>query len=260
MGPPTVPHPILTKYYAHETARRSFVTALFDSAARYYDWSCALGSLGTGQFYRWWVLRHYGLTRGMKLLDVATGTGLVARAATRILAEPGAVVGLDPSGEMLREGRKSHAALLVQGTVEILPFDDDRFDFVSMGYALRHVADLRVAFAECVRVLKPGGRLLILEISRPRSAVGRWLARAYLERILPRVMRLLTGSAQAELLMKYHWETIAACVPPETILDVLRTTGLVGVNRRGRGGVLSEYLGQKPARQRSAPPGFSGCE
>jgi len=245
---PTVPHPILTKYYAHEGERRPFVTALFDSTARYYNFSCVLGSFGSGQFYRRWVLRHYGLTAGMKLLDVATGTGLVARAATKVLAQPRAVIGLDPSGGMLREGRKTHSALLVQGTVEELPFGDDCFDFLSMGYALRHVADLRVAFAECLRVLKPDGRLLVLEISRPRSVAGRWLARAYLDKILPLVMRFLTGSVQAEQLMKYHWDTIAACVPPDTILAVLRTTGFVEVGRRGRGGVLSEYLGRKPAQ------------
>lgn len=247
MRTPTVPHPILKKYYEREDARQPFVTALFDGAAQYYDRSCALGSLGSGQFYRRWVLRHYGLRAGMKLLDVATGTGLVARAATRILVEPGAVVGLDPSAGMLREGRTGHSALLVQGTVEELPFCGDRFDFLSMGYALRHVADLRVAFAECLRVLKPGGRLLLLEISRPRSVVGRGLARGYLEKLLPLVMRRLTGSVQAEQLMKYHWDTIAACVPPEAILGVLRTTGFVEVTWRARAGVLGEYRALKPA-------------
>lgn len=242
----TAPHPVLKQYYAHEGERQPFVTALFDGAARYYDRTCALGSLGSGQRYRRWVLRHYGLTAGMKLLDVATGTGLVARGATAILPGPGAVIGLDPSEGMLREGRKTHSALLVQGVVEALPFGDDGFDFVSMGYALRHAADLRVAFAECLRVLKPGGRLLVLEISRPRSAVGRWLARAYLQGLLPCLMRLATGSEQAAQLMRYHWDTIATCVPAETILEALSSTGFVQVRRRGRGGLLSEYTGRKP--------------
>jgi len=184
----------------------------------------------------------------MKLLDVATGTGLVARAAMTLLPEPGAVVGLDLSAGMLRHGRLTHSALLVQGTVEALPFGDDRFDFLSMGYALRHVADLRVAFTECLRVLKPGGRLLVLEITQPRSLPGRLFARAYLEKLLPLVMRIATGSAQAELLMKYHWDTIAECVPPETILEVLRAIGFTPVERRVRGGLFSEYFGVKPLR------------
>src|SRR5437660_5912088 len=248
VGTPTAPHPVLKKYYESEDARHGFVTALFDGTARHYDWVCGVGSLGSGQFHRRWVLRHYGFVGGMRLLDVATGTGLVARAAVRILGEDGAVIGLDPSEGMLREARKSLSVPLVQGRVEELPFGDDRFDFLTMGYALRHVADLGVAFGECRRVLKPGGRLLLLEISRPSSAVGCWLIRVYIQKVLPLVMRLSTGSGQPELLMKYYWDTIAECVPPDTILEVLRRSGFAGVERRVRGGLLSEYVGLKPAR------------
>jgi demethylmenaquinone methyltransferase / 2-methoxy-6-polyprenyl-1,4-benzoquinol methylase len=245
--PPKEPHPVLTKYYASDDDRRPFVTALFDGAARYYDWVCGVGSLGSGQFYRRYVLRQHGFARGMKLLDVATGTGLVARAATRML--PGsAVIGIDPSGGMLREARKTLRVPLVQGRVEELPFGNNRFDFLSMGYAVRHVTDLGVAFRECLRVLRPGGRLLILEISRPRSAVGQWLIRVYLQTILPLVMRISTGSAHPELLMRYYWDTIAECVPPDAILHVLRSSGFVNVDRRVRGGLLSEYVGAKPVR------------
>jgi demethylmenaquinone methyltransferase/2-methoxy-6-polyprenyl-1,4-benzoquinol methylase len=243
---PTAPHPALKKYYADEGQRQHFVTTLFDRAARYYDRSCGLGSLGSGQFYRRWVLRHYGLRPGMAFLDVATGTGLVARGASRILSGRGVVVGLDPSEGMLRAGRGAHSALLVQGMVEDLPFGDGAFDFLCLGYALRHAADLRVAFAECLRVLKPGGRLLILEICRPRSSAGQWLARAYFGTILPGAMRIFTGSALAEQLMRYHWDTIAACVPAAAILDVLGATGFVEVRRCSRGGVLGEYLARKP--------------
>ena len=245
---PIVPHPVLTKYYVSGDDRQPFVTALFDGAARYYDWVCGVGSLGSGRFYRRYVLRHYGLGAGMTLLDVATGTGLVARAADGVLRRPGAVIGVDPSAGMLRQARKTLAAPLVQGRVEELPFGETRFDFLSMGYALRHVADLGVAFRECLRVLKPGGRLLVLEISRPRSAVARWAVRVYLQKILPSIMRISTGSAHAELLMSYYWDTIAECVPPETILEVLRSSGFVAVDRRVRGGLLSEYVGMKPAR------------
>jgi len=106
-GTGTAPHPVLKKYYERESDRRPFVSALFDNGAAHYDWICGLGSMGSGRFYRHWILMKYGLRAGMKLLDVATGTGLVARAATRILREPGAVVGLDPSIGMLRQAQKS---------------------------------------------------------------------------------------------------------------------------------------------------------
>jgi demethylmenaquinone methyltransferase/2-methoxy-6-polyprenyl-1,4-benzoquinol methylase len=241
------PHPVLTKYYQHERDRQPFVMALFEGAARHYDLACALMSLGLGQFYRCLALDHAGLARGMTVLDVATGTGLVARSAERILGAPRSVIGLDPSRAMLEEARRKAASPLVQGVIEHLPFDDGRFDFVSMGYALRHVADLGVAFRECLRVLRPGGRLLVLEITRPGSAAGRWILRTYLQSVLPLIMRLGTRSAHAQLLTTYYWDTIAECVPAETILAVLRESGFVGVGVRVRGGLLSEYVASKPA-------------
>jgi len=242
-----VPHPVLKKYYERESDRRPFVNALFDNAAEHYDFVCGLGSLGSGRYYRRWVLMRSGLRAGMKFLDVATGTGMIAQGATRIVREPGVVVGLDPSGGMLQQARKAVAVPLVQGTIEELPFADSHFDFLCMGYALRHVADLGVAFRECLRVLKPGGRVLILEITLPRSPLGQRFVRVYFESILPRVTRLSTGSAKAELLMKYYWDTIANCVAPEKILKVLASSGFATINHRVRGGLLSEYLASKSA-------------
>jgi demethylmenaquinone methyltransferase / 2-methoxy-6-polyprenyl-1,4-benzoquinol methylase len=242
-----VPHPVLKKYYESESDRRPFVNALFDNAAEHYDFVCGLGSLGSGRYYRRWVLLQSGLRVGMKFLDVATGTGMIAQGATRILRAPGSVVGLDPSGGMLQQAKKTVAVPLVQGTVEELPFANGHFDFLCMGYALRHVADLGVAFRECLRVLKPGGRVLILEITLPRSPMGQRFFRVYFESILPRVTRLSTGSAKAELLMKYYWDTIANCVAPDKILSVLKSSGFAGIEHRVRGGLLSEYIALKPA-------------
>ena len=165
----TPPHPVLDKYYSSDADRQSFVGALFDGAARHYNRIGTMLDLGSGPWYRRRVLRRAGLRPGMRLLDVATGTGLVARGAVRILGDPGRVIGIDPSRGMLREARKALASPLVQGRAEALPFRDDLFDMLSMGFALRHVPDLDAAFREYRRVLKPGGRLLLLEVSRPRS-------------------------------------------------------------------------------------------
>jgi demethylmenaquinone methyltransferase / 2-methoxy-6-polyprenyl-1,4-benzoquinol methylase len=244
--PELPPHPVLTKYYERDADRHSFVMGLFDGAARHYDWICSLGSLGTGRRYRRDALRRAGLARGMRLLDVATGTGLVARSALEILQETGAVTGLDPSRGMLEEARKRLSIALVQGRAEELPFARDRFDVLSVGYALRHVADLSKTFGECRRVLRPGGRLLVLEMSRPRARVSGWMIRVYLQTILPLVARLSTNSAPAGLLTKYFWDTIAECVPPETILDALQRSGFMDVRRHVLGGFLSEYMATKP--------------
>ena len=243
----TPPHPVLDKYYPSDADRQSFVGTLFDGAARHYNRIGTMLDLGSGPWYRRWALRRAGLRPGMRLLDVATGTGLVARGAVRTLGEPGRVVGVDPSRGMLREARKALAGPLVQGRAEALPFRDGQFDMLSMGFALRHVPDLDAAFREYRRVLKPGGRVVLLEVSRPRSTISRWLIRVHLQHILPLMARISTRSEPAQVLMKYYWDTIDRCVPPETILEVLRRGGFVDVCRATLFGFLTEYSASKPS-------------
>ena len=239
---PHAPHPPLPRFYQRPEEHSAFLRDLFDGAAGYYDRLCSVMSFGSGQWYRGWVLRRAGLRRGMTLLDVATGTGLVARAAAEVVQTREGVVGVDPSAGMLREARRAFGGPLAQGRIEGLPFRDGLFDFVTIGYALRHAADLEIAFRECLRVLAPGGRLIILEISRPPTATVRTVVRLYLTRVMPLLMR----AAHARLLMQYYWETIDACVPPERIMDVLHRTGFIDVHRNVWGTIQSEYMASKP--------------
>jgi demethylmenaquinone methyltransferase/2-methoxy-6-polyprenyl-1,4-benzoquinol methylase len=152
---------------------------------------------------------------------------------------------------MLREAQRAHGGLLVRARAEQMPLGDDVFDMLSMGFALRHVATLETAFAEYRRVLKPGGRVLLLEVSRPRSAATRWAIRVYFQRVLPVVIRLATRNPDAPLLMEYYWDTIAECVPPETIVTALRQAGFVDVEHRMFVGCLSEYVAVKPLRRQA---------
>ncbi len=240
----TAPHPTLPEHYRRPEDRQAYVDGLFDSAAPYYDWICRVMSLGSGALYRRQALQRLGLRPGMRVLDVATGTGLVARAAVDLVQDPSGVVGLDPSAGMLQESRRTLTCPLVQGRGEALPFRSGQFDLVSMGYALRHVPDIALTFREYRRVLRPGGRALVLEISRPRSRAGYWLARLYLKRLVPFVTRVGTRSPTATRLMQYYWDTIEQCVPPATILDALRAAGF-SAERKGYGGLLSEYVGTR---------------
>jgi len=238
---PLAPIGTLSGFFRTEEERREWVGGAFDRSARHYDRICAALSLGTGQWYRRQALLRAGLRPGMRLLDVATGTGLVARAALDAGVAAGSLVGVDPSAGMLEESRRHCPAALVRGTGERLPFREASFDFVAMGYALRHVADLEAAFAGFRRVLRPGGRLLLLEHSRPASRAGRALARLWFRSVVPALSWLITRDPGARRLMEYYWATIEACVEPEVIVTALERAGLRDVHHFVQGGVLSEY-------------------
>jgi demethylmenaquinone methyltransferase/2-methoxy-6-polyprenyl-1,4-benzoquinol methylase len=237
------PHPTLPRYYGSEQGRLSFVRELFDETAPWYESISGVLSFGSGSWYRREALRRAGYTPGMKLLDVATGTGVVARAARAI---GGPVVGLDPSIGMLIAGRQVARTAAVQAVGERLPFADSSFEMLSIGYAMRHLSDLRAAFAEHLRVLRPGGRILILEITPPKSRLGYLALRTYMNDVVPPFVRLLTRNRETETLMRYYWDTIRECVPPAEILGALRDAGFERAERRVSFGVMSDYTGVKP--------------
>ena len=242
------PHRPLTCHYAAPAERSGFVRDLFNGTAADYDRINGVFSLGTGGWYRREALRRAGLARGQRLLDVAVGTGLVAAEAARVLGDPAAVTGLDLSEGMLAEARRrlGGGVRLVQARAEALPVADRSVDFVSMGYALRHVADLGVAFAEYRRVLRPGGRVLLLEIGRPEGRVAQAALKAYLGRVVPALCRWTAPRRRAGQLMDYYWDTIEACVPAETILRHLRGAGFAEVRCDTALGVFKAYSGRRP--------------
>jgi demethylmenaquinone methyltransferase / 2-methoxy-6-polyprenyl-1,4-benzoquinol methylase len=240
------PHRPLTRHYAARSERSGFVRELFNGTAADYNRINGVFSLGTGSWYRRGALRRAGLAPGQGLLDVAVGTGLVAAEAVRVLGDPRAVTGLDLSEGMLAEARRRLGGIrLVQARAEALPVADRSVDFVSMGYALRHVADLGVVFREYHRVLRPGGRVLLLEIGRPEGRLGQAALKAYLGRVVPALCRWTAPRRRAGQLMDYYWDTIEACVPAETILRHLRLAGFAGVRCDTALGVFKAYSGRR---------------
>jgi demethylmenaquinone methyltransferase/2-methoxy-6-polyprenyl-1,4-benzoquinol methylase len=182
----------------------------------------------------------------MRVLDVACGPGLVTQCALRLAGPSGSVVGLDPSIGMLREAQKGSCQVVVCGVGESLPFRDGWFDFLSMGYALRHVPDLKRVFAEYWRVLKPGGIVLLMEVSRPKSAALRILSRFYIKTVLGKVFSAATANRDFKTLMGYWWETIESCVPPEQILHELNGAGFSHCSlKEWWTGLLREYRAVK---------------
>jgi len=235
------PHPSLTEHYPSPEAKPAFVNQLFDAGARHYDGVVDWGFLRSGAYYRRWVQQRHGLKPGHHVLDVACGTGLVAVEAARILGTAENITCLDPSEGMLAEARKKLPAKFVLGRAEQMPFADDSFDFLTMGYALRHVTSLEETFREYHRVLRPGGRVLILEVTKPSGRMGNFFFRLYFGRIYPALTQLFTRSRDARNMMRYYWETMDACVPPAVVLDALRAAGFSAVKRTPMLGLFSEF-------------------
>jgi len=221
------PHPPLREYYKSNALRQSFLNELFNRTASHYSRVDQAVGFGSGMWYRKRALRKAGLSEGMRVLDVACGPGLLAECAAEIVGSSGYIIGLDPSTGMLHEAQKGPCPILVQGIADNLPFRDASFDFVSMGYALRHVSDLSIAFHEYLRVLKPGGVVLVMEVSRPRSAVLLHLSRFYVKSVLSVAFAMTTRNPHMHTLMNYWWDTTEQCVPPEMILGAFEDVGFV---------------------------------
>jgi len=239
------PHPPLTEYYADEAARHSWVRRVFDTTAGDYDRVEWLMAFGSGPWYRRQALQRAGLASGMRVLDVGTGTGLTAVEAARLSGSGANIVGVDPSPGMLAHAHMPQGMQVIEGRAEELPVPDASFDFVSMGYALRHVSDLRPVFSEFRRVLKPGGRACVLEITRSASgSATRWL-RVYMRYIVPAIARVFGRSRDMPQLMRYYWDSIEACVPPPKVIEAMRDAGFASVERHVVLGIFSEYVATK---------------
>jgi demethylmenaquinone methyltransferase/2-methoxy-6-polyprenyl-1,4-benzoquinol methylase len=239
------PHPPLKAYFPSESERRGWVRGIFDRTADDYERIERAMALGSGAWYRRQALGRAGLAPGMRVVDVGTGTGLVAREAVRIVGDPHAVTGVDPSAGMRRNARLPEGVCLLEGAAEAIPLPDASADFLSMGYALRHISDLAVAFREFHRVLAPGGVVCILEITPPASRLGHAALKAYMRGLVPLLARAIARSADTPRLMRYYWDTIEACVPPASVLATLAHTGFADCTRHVELGIFSEYRAVK---------------
>ncbi|MCU0949977.1 MAG: class I SAM-dependent methyltransferase [Burkholderiaceae bacterium] len=240
---PLAPHQPLTEYYADESSRAQWVRRVFDATAPDYDRVEWLMAFGSGPWYRRRALARAGLGAGMRVLDVGTGTGLTAAQAVTLIGDPALLTGVDPSPGMLANARLPAGVRVLEGRAEQLPVDAAQYDFLSMGFALRHVSDLARVFGEFHRALKPGGRVCVLEITRPRSARAQWWLKQYMRRVVPLMARLVGRTRDMPELMRYYWDTIEACVPPDEVMAALRAAGFADVSRHVELGIFSEYTG-----------------
>lgn len=247
------PHPPLNDYYDREADRGAWVRRLFDRTAGDYDRVERAMAFGSGSWYRRRALLRAGLEPGARVLDVGVGTGLTAREAAFLVGPLGEVTGVDPSPGMMDRANVPPGVRLLLGSADALPLPPDAMDFITMGYALRHVADLSTAFGEFIRVLAPGGRICILEITAPRRRAPRALLKAYMRGLVPLMARCVSRHRDVPKLMRYYWDTIEACASPSDIMIAMREAGFEEVRQSVSLGIFSEYCGQKgPAARASS--------
>jgi demethylmenaquinone methyltransferase/2-methoxy-6-polyprenyl-1,4-benzoquinol methylase len=202
------------------------VDAMFDTIAPRYDRLNRILTLGLDVAWRRNAVRELRLQPGARVLDIACGTGDFCR---EVSAAGGFPIGLDRSAGMLTAAHTAGTrAPLVRGDGLFLPARDHAFDGITCGFALRNVVALDPLFAECARVLKPGGRFAFLEVAEPESAVVRAGHRMYFRHVVPFVGGLLSNRAA----YRYLPDSTAYLPPTGELTAKLSAAGFVHVNRR----------------------------
>ena len=230
------------------TEKAQRVRAVFESVADKYDLMNDLMSAGVHRLWKRFALSQTGLRPGQTALDVAGGTGDLAAGMARQVGERGLVVLSDINAAMLEVGRNR---LLDRGLVrnvrfsiadaECLPFEDESFDCVTIGFGLRNVTDKPAALASMRRLLKPGGRLLVLEFSKPVVPGLKPIYDVYSFSVLPWLGQRVAGDADS---YRYLAESIRRFPDQETLLGMMREAGLEDCRYHNlSGGIVALHKG-----------------
>ena len=230
-----------------ENEKASKVRGVFDSVASKYDLMNDVMSAGLHRAWKAYTVQVANLKPGERALDIAGGTGDLSRAFARKVGETGVVVHTDINEAMLRQGRDR---LLDEGLIlptsladaEKLPFKSESFDLVSVAFGLRNMTHKDLALAEMCRVLKPGGRLLVLEFSRIAEPLRKpydW----YSFNILPRLGSLFAGDAES---YRYLAESIRMHPDQATLKVMMKTAGFGHVDVHNlSAGIVALHAGIK---------------
>lgn len=233
--------------FATPQEKRTFVQGLFTRIAPRYDWFNRLASCGLDQHWRRVALERGGVKPGQRLLDVCAGTGDLAILCARRQRGQGIVIGADMNDAMLRRAQhKQQVRRLSIGWVQAdalaLPFPDGSFDRVTIGFSTRNLSDLAAGLQEMVRVLRPGGRLIMLETGRPSHPAVRWSYYLFLLTVARLIGLLLTGRLWP---FTYLAKSVEGFLTPQQVVERLSRAHTTGEYLPLSGGLASLYLATK---------------
>ncbi|WP_434357607.1 bifunctional demethylmenaquinone methyltransferase/2-methoxy-6-polyprenyl-1,4-benzoquinol methylase UbiE [Parasalinivibrio latis] len=226
------------------------VAEVFHSVASKYDIMNDVMSLGIHRIWKRFTIDCSGVRPGQRVLDLAGGTGDLTAKFSRIVGDKGQVVLADINNSMLAMGRDKLRDLgivgnvnYVQANAEALPFPDDYFDCITIGFGLRNVTDKDAALRSMFRVLKPGGRLLVLEFSKPVLEPLSKIYDAYSFHLLPKIGELIANDSES---YRYLAESIRMHPDQETMKQMMETAGFEQVSYYNlTGGIVALHRGYK---------------
>ena len=237
--------------YEHvtEEEKTEKVGAVFDSVSQKYDLMNDLMSLGLHRFWKRFAMMHTGLTKGMSALDVAGGTGDLASSLCQQVGKKGTVVLTDINFNMLINGRsklldqgKLNQINLIQSNAESLPFVNDSFDCITIGFGLRNITNKEKALASIMQVIKPGGRLLILEFSKPNELISPFYD-FYSFNVLPKLGDWVVNDADS---YQYLAESIRMHPDQKKLKALMETIGFSNCEYFNlTGGIVALHIGYK---------------
>ncbi len=231
-------------------AKAGLVAEVFDSVATRYDLMNDLMSAGIHRIWKRFTIELSGIRKGNAVLDIAGGTGDLAARFAELVGPEGRVVLADINGSMLEVGRdklldngRLGSIEFVQADAQYLPFPDDSFDCVTIAFGLRNVTDKDLALRSMLRVLKPGGRLLVLEFSKPGNQLLEKAYDTYSFKVLPFMGKLVANDSDS---YQYLAESIRMHPDQQTLKDMMEDAGFDRCDYHNMtGGIVAVHRGVK---------------
>jgi demethylmenaquinone methyltransferase/2-methoxy-6-polyprenyl-1,4-benzoquinol methylase len=236
-------------YEEDRDSKKQQVSKMFNNIAPYYDFLNHFLSLGIDKSWRKKAIRELQTLQPQRILDVATGTADVAIALAKTL-QPKQVIGLDIAAEMLDIGRKKvrqqdlgKVVELIDGDAENLPFENNTFDAVTVAFGVRNFENLLAGMNEIQRVLKPDGKLVVLEFSKPQLFPLKQLFQFYFKHILPFIGKITSKDPKA---YRYLYESVQAFPDGKEFIKVMERAGFQQNQQKSLTfGISSLYVGKK---------------